>query len=277
MRMLWSKIWRYSVVAIIWLALGAASLVAWRLVWGDKDSGTKLGVAAPGTPATYDTIATTVDRRHARGNADNLEWSWQEDVEKGVMVVTTPGGATMQHEYGQPLEQAGPNAKSDDVCMFVRDDDGRLLNANRGDHRYSFLYYNTGKLSEIQRDHTPTVRYVYDTQDRPVEMYIGDTVIRYRYDYLGRRAAIETPAGEITYSYQMGANTIIRRLPNGVQTYREHDYEGRLTKLTHADPENLIIAEYAYAYRPDGLIGKITERTQRHGDRTGSALPTLPL
>lgn len=254
-------------MAIIWLALGAASLVAWRLVRGDKDSGIKMGAAVSSTPATCDTITTSVHRRRARGNTGNLEWSWQADTEKGVVAVTSPGGVTTQHEYGQPLEQARPNAKSGDVRVFMRDTEGRICHASRGDHRYSFQYHNTGMLAEIQSDHAPNLRYVYDTQDRLIEMYIGNTVIRYRYDYLGRRAAIETPVGKITYSYQMGVNTIIRRLPNGVQTYWEHDNEGRLTKLSHVDPEDLIIAEYAYAYRPDGLINKITERTQRHGAR----------
>ncbi len=83
--------------------------------------------------------------------------------------------------------------------------------------------------------------------------------IEYRYDFMGRLAAMETPAGTVRYEYWTGQNTVVRILPNAVRTCWRYDAEGRLVELSHVDPKNYVMAKFSYEYRPDGLIAGITE------------------
>lgn len=219
------------------------------------------------SPAIFKTVTTTVNANISQEDAAELTWEWRYDNDGHLSEIVRPGGVTSRIEYEPFDTETEGKVKDGQRRQFAYDEGGRLLSAGGTDGNVSFKYYTTGMPAEIRSDEAPLIRYIYDVQDRLVEMHIGDEVIRYRYDYLNRLATINTPTGEITYRYQNATNTLIRRLPNGIQTFREYDDEGMLAKLTHADSKNYIIAEYEYAYRPDGLIKRITERNQRHGER----------
>lgn len=218
-------------------------------------------------PASYQTITTTVNAADSGGDAAELTWKWRYDTEGRLAEMAGPGGVTTRIAYTASKAELEKVAQAGDRRVFAQDAQGRLLSAQTGGGKVSFSYFTTGMPAEVRSDGAPPLRYIYDVQDRIAEMHVGETAIRYRYDYLGRLAAVGTPAGEITYSYQLSANTVIRRLPNGMQTFWEYDDEGRLAKLTHADRKNLIVAEYVYGYRPDGLIEEIQEKSQKSGER----------
>ncbi|MGE3512170.1 MAG: RHS repeat-associated core domain-containing protein, partial [Vicinamibacterales bacterium] len=161
----------------------------------------------------------------------------------------------------------GPaGATTGDRRVFVRDGLGRLVRAESATGLVAISYGADGLPLEVQSDGSPPLRYTSDVFGRLSAMQVGaGPTIRYRYDYLGRLAALATPAGDITYTYQAGLNTVVRRLPNGVQTFWKYDDEGRLWELTHADGQSRVIAAFSYSYRPDGLLAGISEGIRDRG------------
>ncbi len=87
--------------------------------------------------------------------------------------------------------------------------------------------------------------------------------VRYTYDFLGRLAALETPAGKISYEYLAGQGQTIRTLPNGIRTVWEYQPNGNLKSIIHVGKDNYILAKSTYSYRADGLISSVKEWSSR--------------
>lgn len=259
--------WLCGILAIV-ILLGALYLWGPGIFPGAPRSELPVNTILDLTPSLYRAITTTVNTANSAGDAAQLTWRMRHDTEGRLIETAGPGGVTTRIVYSTSSESdSGGTDKAGETCVFAHDAEGRLLSAAGGGGKVSFSYYSVGMPAVVRSEGAPAIRYVYDVQDRLAEMYVGETVIRYRYDYLSRLAAIVTPAGEITYGYQRASNTVVRRLPNGMQTFRDYNHEDKLVKISHVDSKNYIIAEYAYVYRPDGLIDKISERNQRSGER----------
>ncbi|MBI3610871.1 MAG: RHS repeat-associated core domain-containing protein [Nitrospirae bacterium] len=207
------------------------------------------------------------------GDMVGLTWQWRYDPNGRLSEIEAPGNVTTRVTYTNSEAKAGKAQTSTiefdgEKRTFTWDPQDRLVSAEGSGGTVAINHNAAGLPAEVRSGGAPTIRYGYDVQDRLIETRIGDgAAIRYHFDYLGRLAAIVTPAGEITYSYDRAENRVVRRLPNGVQTIRGYDDEGKLIALTHVDAKNFIIAKYAYTYRPDGLIGEITEKSQRSGEQ----------
>jgi YD repeat-containing protein len=117
----------------------------------------------------------------------------------------------------------------------------------------------------VTRDGLPAVTFDHDVYQRPTAIRVGsDFALRTTYDFLGRPARIDTPAGPVTYAYRPGDGTVTRTLPNGIQTRWHHGVDGRLLSITHARPPGgQVIVKYTYTYRPDDLILAIEETSPR--------------
>ena len=82
-------------------------------------------------------------------------------------------------------------------------------------------------------------------QNKITSLVVGDYyTINYVYDFLGRLSVINTPVGKISYEYQTGQGYVIRELPNGVKTVWEFSVNGQLKRLTHVDPNDLLLEEF---------------------------------
>jgi RHS repeat-associated protein len=261
-----SKTQIYTVLSVLIALCGA---VFWAVgVIGDSSPRPSAGLPMLNlTPAAYEAITTTVNTSPAEGVPAELRWHWQYDLQGRVTEVLGPGGAMTRIAYSQTkIDAEATPGKERRVLAY--DAEGRLLTAQGPGGNVSVHYHKTGMPAEVRTDRAPVLRYQYDGLDRLIQTRIGEkTIISYRYDYLGRIAGMNTPAGTVTWRYHPAANTIIRRLPNGVQTVRRYDDEGKLASITHVDAKQQVVAEYAYAYRPDGLIDRIAERNQRDGGR----------
>src|SRR5262245_61666388 len=199
-------------------------------------------------PALYQTVTTTLTGDHANERASALTWNWRYDVDGRPIEVLGPGTATRIAYASHP--PAGPTVPGD-RRVYVRDARGRLLRAESSTGSIEFDHGLDGTLRAVESEGAPRLRYNADAFGRLTNMQIGEqAAIQYRYDYLGRLAAVGTPAGDITYTYQPVSNTVVRRLPNGVKTIRTLDDEGLLVQLTHLDPRDYVIAAYSYRYRP---------------------------
>ncbi|MBX9582827.1 MAG: hypothetical protein K2X87_21175, partial [Gemmataceae bacterium] len=117
-----------------------------------------------------------------------------------------------------------------------------------------------GRLTAVRRAGGPALALTYDTQDRPASLAVGDDhAVAYAYDFLGRPAAIDTPAGRVAYAYSAKDRSVTRTLPNGVRTTRAYSPAGRLDRIEHATAAGDRLTALAYEYRPDGLIRAVKE------------------
>ncbi len=213
------------------------------------------------------------EQPQADGNISGLTWNWRFDTDGRVVEIKAPGNFVTRVTYSQAEAKTGQELTKivevgSDRRTFTWNHRGDLLVAEGPGGKMTFSRNAAGLPTEFRSDGAPTLRYTYDLKDRLTEKRIGEsTAFQYRYDYLGRLTAIATHVGDITYKYHHAKNIVIRRLPNGIQTFREYDDEGKLIKLTHIDSENYIIAKYAYVYRADGLIRVVSETNQSNGER----------
>jgi RHS repeat-associated protein len=214
------------------------------------------------------------EQKSSDGIVDELSWQWQYDPEGQLTEILSPGNIATRFSYSE-VESKGKvehviTSKTGSVeIKFKLDQSGRLLSAVDPDDKITFVRNAAGFPIVVSSGDTPTLQYHYDLQGRLTKTSIGDVAdIGYRYDYLGRPAAIVTSIGEITYDYHRSENRVLRRLPNGIQSVWKYDDEEKLASLTHVDADNYIIAKYVYSYRPDNLIKTVKESTQRKGEQT---------
>jgi RHS repeat-associated protein len=199
--------------------------------------------------------------------ADRFGWKFEYDDADRVTRVTDPAGRDTRLQYsfdGAKRLRKMIRVRADEPSVAREfDESGRLKSMTDGAGKVSYGYDERGRLNRVQRQGTAAVAYAYDTQDRVTRLQVGDFYrVEYSYDFLGRLAAMKTPAGEIQYEYHTGQGKVVRTLPNGVKTIWEYEPNGRLRQITHADGKNALLAEYTYDYRPDGLIKAIRERSQ---------------
>ena len=128
------------------------------------------------------------------------------------------------------------------------------------------------RLVAVRRDGMPALKFDYDGRGRLKSLDAGGQVVHYQYDFLGRLAAMETPAGAFTFEYPTGddgGSSIVCRYPNGIRGERRFGPDGRLHVIAYVGADGGSLAEFTYAYRPDGLIGEVRERWPS-GERTTS-------
>ena len=198
---------------------------------------------------------------------DKISWQRKFDDNDRLTKLIDPAGRETTYIYSK--DSSGKtlvtrtNAEGNIVTLEFDDDD--LLNSmTDGSGTVIYQYDDFGRLIHVQRDGKPAIQYKYDNDDRITNQNVGDFyTINYTYDFLGRLSTINTPAGAINYKYQTGQGQVRRELPNGVKTIWEFSVNGQLLKATHLDPNNYLLAEFQYQYRPDGLIDAIAEKTQK--------------
>ncbi|WP_282610865.1 RHS repeat-associated core domain-containing protein [Pelagibius sp. Alg239-R121] len=236
----------------IWLIVGVSNTVV-RGVTNDA-------------PSQKPALVTNIEKLPDGANGTStLNWSWRYDSEGRPTEIVGPGStAALIHYEGSDKTGAKTTTTTvefrDESRTFVIDSQGRLLRGEAPGGDIAFHYGSSGLPIEVRSSGAPTLRYRYDVWGNLVELQIGKaTTIGYRYDYLGRLTTTITPAGEITYKYHRASNTIVRRLPNGIESIRKFDDEGELVELTHVDSRRRILAQYAYTYRPDGLLRMVSE------------------
>ncbi len=202
---------------------------------------------------------------------DELGWKFEYDASGRVSKVIDAAGRAMDYQYvfdedGRLRKLTRISVDGSKVILQF-DEYGRRTSMRDSAGAVSYDYDALGRLILVQREGTPAVTYTYDILDRIKILQVGDFYrIEYAYDFLGRLASMKTPVGTIRYDYLTGQGKVVRMLPNGVKTILEHAPNGRLRKITHGLVSNSsgasyrLLAEYAYRYRPDGLIKSIKEQ-----------------
>lgn len=203
--------------------------------------------------------------------APALEWRIAYDDEGAVARMIDPAGRTttwtkelLDNGSTRRLRRAEESVGRQSLLF---DPLGRLREAGNDAATLSFDYDGFSRLSVVKADQGPSIRYAYDAADRMTRLEVGrDWRVDFAYDFRGRLAAMTTPAGEVRYEIYEGGRIQVRTLPNGVRSVVALNADGRPARIEHGDPNNRLIARYAYEYRPDGLIARIVE-TDSRGER----------
>lgn len=197
--------------------------------------------------------------------ASKLEWTFRRDDAGRLSRLRDPGGRETHWEYepfdGNPQKLKKLTRKfSGGEVVQEFDPRGRrtLMKDSAGTVRYG--WDDLGQLASVQREGGAKIEYERDSLGRLKKYRLGPgNEVSVDYDFLDRVETLHTPAGAITYEYQTGQGKTIRTLPNKVQTVWERAANGQLTSITHADAKHLILAQFTYTYRPDGLTGQVKE------------------
>lgn len=200
----------------------------------------------------------------AVSSGGTLDWQYEYDEQDRLTATIDPAGRKTRLLYTVDKENRLRRFErtTEDGVRVIRefDEAGRLSKMIDGAGTVSYGYDSESRLNLVGRKGSPAITYTYDSLDRLTRLQVGDFYrIDYRYDYLGRLQSMNTPAGDIRYEYLTGQGQILRRLPNGVNTIWQFAVTGQLEKITHVDAKNVVLAQYTYHYRADGLIEAIDE------------------
>lgn len=199
-----------------------------------------------------------------------LTWRLDYDAAGRTVAITDPAGRPTRFGYGQDGQgrvRQVTRTNPDGVAVTRDlDEQGRLVGMRDGAGTVTYGYDDRGRLNRVARAGAAPVLYTYDDADRVKTLRIGDDYrVEYGYDFRGRLAYLETPAGRIRYEYLTGAGQVVRDLPNGIATRWRSGPDGTLNGLVHArrtdsdGRRHQVLSDYAYSYRPDGLIEAVTE------------------
>jgi RHS repeat-associated protein len=212
-------------------------------------------------------LALTVEEE-----AEAITWQFAYDDAGQIAQVIDPAGqvtAVNRTFDAQDNLQTLTRTLADGTEVTLQlDNFGRLAQMTDEAGKVTYDYDEFSRVIGVRRQGQPDITYTYDSEDRISSMTVGDDTTHYTYDHLGRLKTMETSAGVVSYEYQTGQGQLIRTLPNGVKTIWTFRPDGNLERLLHGlpnqeDPNSIkVIAEFTYAYRPDGLISEIKEFEQ---------------
>ena len=196
--------------------------------------------------------------------SEGLAWQFGYDKAGRITKLVDPAGqaTTLRYEHDEKNRLQRVVTRTPDSSEVAREFDsfGRLVTLTDGQGRARYTYDDYSHLTSVQRDGSPAISYTYDSMDRVSSVTVGKRfTLHYIYDFLGRLAKIKTPVGDISYDYQKGQGQVHRTLPNGLRSVWDYEFNGRLVSITHVAPDNSILMQFSYQYRPDGLIEKIEE------------------
>lgn len=239
---------RVLALKVIVLAAVASGLIA--LLFGLWRPGA-LADTGLGQRVSYDDSGRVVERVDAAGRSTRFVLSEADDQGRQTLVRELPDGTRVSEQY---------------------DAAGRRLALTDGAGTARYEYNDRNQLAAVRRDGDPVLRYSYDSTGRVSALDLGDGLMAaYRYDFLGRLAAIETPQGKFEIDYKTdppGRARVGCRHPNGVETVRRFDTQGRIHSITHTGPGSTLLLQMTYDYRPDGLVGRVRERWQGESEQT---------
>ena len=209
---------------------------------------------------------------------DKLSWRVEYDDQGRIARRIDPAGRVIKYTYapasGGPVQSTTATPYEGSPVTWQFDENGKLSSMKDGEGEVTYQYDNHGRIIVVVRKGEPAVQYSYDTAGRLSELKVGDFYrIDRTYDFLGRIAAIDTPAGRISYEYLAGQGMVVRSLPNGIKTIYKYKPNGELEEITHEffknpkDNSYSILAQYSYDYGPAGRIVAIRERSAQ-GDIT---------
>lgn len=192
-------------------------------------------------------------------------WQFDYDAAGGIVSFVYPGQRVIDIERNTASDGTLENVSwraGGDFQSRTFDDSGNIKTLTSRHGTTDFKHDGLGRLIERHRDGQPSVYWTHDTQDRISTIRIGsDWQTRLRYDYLGRLAEIETPAGIVEYQYDTASGRTIRTLPNGVRTVRQFNPDATLASLTDVGKDGATLRQSSYTYRADKLIKSLTEST----------------
>ncbi|MEN6454195.1 MAG: RHS repeat-associated core domain-containing protein [Prolixibacteraceae bacterium] len=152
----------------------------------------------------------------------------------------------------------------EETVSSVFDVVGKMIEIQDKFGKVTCEYDQVNRPVHIRRSNAPGISYSYNTSDQLTGLSTDNGYrIEYVYDFLGRIAAMKTPAGEITYRYYTGDGIIERVLPNGIRTQYKYLPDGKLDFIAHAEKSGNILTKYTYRYNPDGLLSEIEEWTSK--------------
>lgn len=247
---------------------------------------------------TYDSYGNRTSIKDYNGNT----WNYLYDSYGNLTKIITPEGRTKEWLYGTSMSTFGfilPDAIVDGsgvIKDLIRDEWGRLIQANEPQRTVTFEYNALNQLTSMHASNHPLpILFVYDKNTRLISAkaeewtmdfgYLPNgyralfsimlldmdppykITLNYKPDALNRLSEITDGTNKTTFTYDANSRLIQKQYSNGAATY--YDYaNGRLWKIAHTDSLGLPLASFTYSYQENGRLKIALETTILGGDAT---------
>ena len=206
--------------------------------------------------------------------AKGLSWRFEYGDRDLVTRSIDPANRITRFSYegptNGPIRSVTMTPPEGKPVSWLFDDASRLQRMNDGEGAVEYGYDARNRLKSVGRAGGPLISLDYDVSDHLTQLRVGDFYrVDYEYDFLGRLARMNTPAGQVRYEYWTGQGMVVRILPNGVKTFWKRQLNGELEEITHGlfkkpgDKQYSVLAEYAYTHGADGRIAGIREKGEQ--------------
>lgn len=236
------------------------------------------GSAAQVTSYTFDSVGNKTSQMDAEGRVTH----WEYDPAGRVASRMLPGGQKETFSYDTQGNRTGRTAFNGKPTTTVYDQLGRAVLVSRPDSaRIATTYTASGLAASVTVTaeaaagiQAGATSYSYDAQDRLVRQTNPDgSFLAYAYDGNGNITQRSTMAGTVGYTYDANDHLIsvtdyagkstaytydaagrldTIKTPNGIQTTRSYDPNGRLLQILHQKADTSIVSGVRYGLAANG-------------------------
>ncbi len=191
--------------------------------------------------------------------------------------ITYQGGRSLQYAYDASGRRTSMTDNTGFKVNYLYDAMGRLVRLNDGANALitAYAYDLVGRLNRVDMGNGTYTTYAYDTAGRLQNLVnyapngTAESRYYYTYDALGRRIALSSPEGNLTYGYDAeGQLTSVMRPDSTVMQYKYDAAGNRLTSVVNAsstaytvnaDGQYTVAGAASYSYDADGNVTAKTE------------------
>lgn len=231
-------------------------------------------------------------------NAAGRAWRYTYDAVDNLVAETDFNGRALAYRHDAARQLVERINGAGEAVSFDRDPLGRVLTRTSGEHVERFGYDAAGRLARAEGPGA-ALAYTRDARGRVLTETVDGHTVASTYDALGRRVgrttptgaasrwtydptglptAMSTDAGGLSFGYDAAGRETLRYLGPRAALSQSFDTLGRLSRqriwaYERPDAQGQagtpdLVQQRTYAYRPDGLVGEITDllRGTRHYD-----------
>ncbi|AZK92710.1 MULTISPECIES: DUF6531 domain-containing protein [Streptomyces] len=159
------------------------------------------------------------------------------------------------------------------AVRYENDPCGRLVRAFGPDAALTYSYDPAGRITAEGIDGRILGTACDEAGRRTRRITPSGTVTTYTYDTAGQLATLNAAGHGLAFEYNATGREVHRRIPGALSLSHTWDTAGRLTSQTLHNPASPDpLQQRTYAYRSDGPIASVTDRTGRRAytlDETG--------
>ncbi|MDK9717722.1 MAG: DUF6531 domain-containing protein, partial [Trichlorobacter sp.] len=234
---------------------------------------TTLGYGTPACPT-----CSGADQLTSITDAKNQKSTWVYDTINRVTSTIDPLNKTTAYSYGAtdlPTSRTDANGQTisytydalqrltqtsypdSSTTTFTYDSRNNILTAVNSAVSYSYTYDAANRIKTVADSRGYSISYDYDLNGNRTKTTLqpgtaDQRIVNYAYDNISRLETLTSPAGSFSFGYNINNQRTTLAYPNQIIATYSYDDAGRLTALTHSNPDTTIITSAGYTLDDTG-------------------------